>query len=78
MTEIRIEVPDGLAALFLSERLTNGAVVDLRNDHTWEVRVAADGQAEEVLDKVAGWLRFQRLDGVTVYVDGESRTLRAE
>ena len=76
MTEIRVEVSDGVAALFLAERLMPGSVLGICGDHAWEVLVEADGRAEDVLDKIAGWLRFQRFVKATVYVDGEPCTVR--
>jgi hypothetical protein len=46
-TEIRVEVRDGLSGRFLSERLKREASVAVTGDHTWEVRIDADGAAED-------------------------------
>lgn len=77
MTEIRVQVPDGLTGFELSSYLNEHAEV-LPLGEAFAVRVNADGHLPAVLSEIRDWLGTADLTTIRIEIDGDRYMLEAD
>lgn len=78
-TWIRVDAPDGAAALALERRLSHLHPITIGLHDRWYVEFEDfDDRVEEIVAGVRYWLRTRGLAGTTVHIDDAERTVEAE